>query len=143
MTKIHIYLNFNGTTEQAFKFYKSAFGGEFFQLQRYEDMQGQTLPPAARDKILHIGLPLSKETELHGSDVIDGMSPEPLRMGNNVAIMLSPDSREEADRLFASLSAGGKVASPMKDEFWGDYFGSFTDPFGVEWMINVVQNHQV
>ncbi len=137
MTKVHVYLNFKDTTEQAFNFYRSAFGGEFFQLQRYKDMPGSELSPADGEKILHIGLPISKETELHGSDVVDGLSPEPLRMGNNVSIMLSPESREEADRLFASLSAGGKISSPMKMEFWGDYFGSFTDKFGVEWLINV------
>ena len=141
--KTHVYLNFDGSTEKAFNYYKSVFGGEFTQVMRYQEMPGD-IKLSANDgnKILHIGLPLSEHSELHGSDVVDGLSPEPLRTGNNVAIMLSPDSRAEADRLFAKLSTGGKVAMPMSDEFWGDYFGAFTDQFGVEWMINYVQSTQ-
>lgn len=141
--KTHVYLNFDGSTEKAFNFYKSVFGGEFTQVMRYKEIPGDAnLSASDGDKIMHIGLPLSEHSELHGSDVVDGMSPEPLKMGNNVAIMLSPGSRAEADRLFTALSAGGKVAMPMRDEFWGDYFGAFTDRFGVEWMINYVQSPQ-
>lgn len=144
MTKIHVYLNFEGTTESAFNFYQSVFGGEYFQLMRYGDMQGPPgLTEADKNKILHIGLPLTKDTQLHGSDFIPGTQMgEPLKMGNNVSIMIAPDSREDADRFFSQLSAGGKNLSPMKDEFWGDYFGSFTDKFGVEWLINYSPNPQ-
>ena len=141
MTTIHIYLNFNDKTEKAFKFYKSVFGGDFFMLQRYKDIPGDAkLSPADGEKILHIGLPIAEHTQLHGSDIVPGMSMgEPLKIGNNIAIMISPGSRQEADRFFTELSEGGKNIMPMKDEFWGDYFGSFTDQFGVEWMINFEQ----
>lgn len=144
MTKIHVYLNFEGATESAFNFYQSVFGGEFFMVTRYGDNQGPPgLSDADKAKILHIGLPLTKDTQLHGSDVIPNLGMgEPLKMGNNVAILIAPDSREAADRFYSQLSAGGKNFSPMKDEFWGDYFGSFTDKFGVEWLINYSANPQ-
>lgn len=59
-----------------------------------------------------------------------------LTQGNNMHIQLEPDSREEAQRLFDELSIGGKVEMPIQDMFWGAFFGSFTDKYGINWMIN-------
>ncbi len=136
MAEVHVYLNFDGTTESAFKFYKSVFGGEFHMLQRYKESPGMPpMSPADGEKLIHVDLPITKNLVLHGSDSVDGMGPK-LVVGNNVSLMLQAASKEEADRYFKLLSAGGKIGMPLADAFWGDYYGAFTDKFGVEWMID-------
>ncbi len=136
MIKLETYLNFNGNTEEAFEFYKSVFGGEFSSLVRFRDMpmEGVTIPAADAGKIMHISLPIGKNA-LMASDSLESLGMK-LNQGNNVYIFIAPDSKEEADRLFAALSAGGVIEMPMADQIWGDYFGSFRDKFGVMWMIN-------
>mgnify|MGYP006282928851 CR=1 FL=1 len=145
MTAVNIYLNFDGTCEEAFTFYKSVFGGEFPYVGRFKDMPPQEgmppLPEGAADKIMHISLPISKETMLMGSDTVSGFGPE-LKTGNNFAITASTDSREEADRIFNALSEGGQVTMAMNQTFWGDYFGMLTDKFGINWMISFAQEQQ-
>ncbi|MFN0277523.1 MAG: VOC family protein [Pyrinomonadaceae bacterium] len=141
--KFNPYLNFDGTTEEAFNFYKSVFGGDFMggQIMRYKDMpDGDKMPPEDQNKVMHMGLDIGNGTYLMGTDTIDGFGPK-LVMGNNSQIMISPESREEADRLFDGLSAGGNVVMPMADQFWGAYYGNFEDKFGVNWMIHY-QTHQ-
>lgn len=59
-----------------------------------------------------------------------------LVQGNNSYINLEPDTRVETDRLFAALSVSGAVEMPLQDMFWGGYFGSLTDQFGVRWMFH-------
>jgi len=134
--KLNTYLNFFGNTEEAFIFYKSVFGGEFSSLVRFKDfpMPGVTIPEADQNKLMHIALPIG-ESVLMGTDALESMG-HTLKLGNNVYISIHPDSREEADRLFNALSAGGKIEMPIGDQPWGDYYGSFTDKFGVQWMIN-------
>ncbi|HEY6802956.1 MAG TPA: VOC family protein [Pyrinomonadaceae bacterium] len=142
MPAISPYLNFNGNTEDAFNFYKSVFGGEFLAVMRFQD-NPQCAEMAEEDKkrIMHIALPLGGGVVLMGTDALESMG-QKLTMGNNFYICVSPDSREEADRLFNELSADGKVEMPIQDMFWGAYWGSFTDKFGVQWMINYDKNHQ-
>ncbi|HYZ93015.1 MAG TPA: VOC family protein [Actinomycetota bacterium] len=137
MPKVSVYLNFAGNTEEAFEFYKSVLGGEFSAVVRFKDMpmEGVDIPEADRDKLAHIGLPLGDDQHLMGTDSLASLGQE-LHQGNNVYISLHPDSREEADRLFNALSAGGTVEMPIDDQPWGDYYGSFTDKFGVHWMVN-------
>ena len=136
MKQMHVYLNFDGNAEEAFNFYKSVFGGEFSNVQKFKDMPGsEKMPAEDANKIMHIALPLSSGYTLMASDTIKSMGPE-LKVGNNVYINLSPDSEEEADRLFNGLSAGGKVETALQKTFWGAYFGSFADKYGVQWMIN-------
>lgn len=138
MPKINPYLNFKGNTEEAFNFYKSVFGGEFATVMRWKDMPGAENTPAdASEKIMHIALPIGDEI-LMASDTVEGFGP-PLTEGNNFNICVSPDSKEEADRLFKALSPGGEVIMPMADAFWGDYFGMVKDRFGVHWMIDYGQ----
>ena len=138
MITVNVYLNFLGNCEEAFLFYKSVFGGEFNYISRFKDMPKQDgmpeLPKEMEDKILHIGLPISKETCLMGSDNGGEWAPKH-NIGNNFSITVNLDSRQEADKIFAKLSAGGKVLMPMNVAFWGDYFGHFTDKFGINWMI--------
>lgn len=139
MKTVNIYLNFNGNCEEVFKFYKSVLGGEFNYMGRYSEMPAQNDMPKLteedKNKIMHVGLPISKETMLMGCDNIKEYQAH-TKVGNNFSIMLSTGSREEADNMFAGLSAGGKVWSPMKEEFWGDYMGMFTDKYGVNWMVS-------
>ena len=139
MASINPYLTFNGNCEAAFNFYKSVFGGEFPYIGKFKDMppqEGQKAMSAADgEKIMHVSLPISRETALMGSD-IGGEWSAGYTPGNNFSISINALSKEEADKLFNGLSAGGKVTMPMNKTFWGAYFGMFTDKFGINWMVN-------
>lgn len=138
MATVNAYLTFNGNCEEAFLFYKSVFGGEFPYIGRFKEMpqeDGKPLDPALAEKIMHVSLPISKETCLMGSDT-GGEWASNFKEGTNFGISISADSKEEADRLFNGLSAGGKVTMPMDTTFWGDYFGMWTDKFGINWMMS-------
>lgn len=138
VAKVSTYLNFNGTTFEAFEFYKSVFGTDYAgPVTRMGDIQVEGMPPASddtKDLIMNVQLPILGGHLLMGTDT-PGEWGERLIMGNNISITLHTDSREEADALYAALSAGGKVEMPMADQFWGDYFGTLEDKFGVPWMI--------
>lgn len=141
MAKVSTYLNFTNQTEQAFNFYKSVFGTEFEGgIHRFGDMPPQEgMPPVGEDiknLVLHVSLPITGGYMLMGSDAPEQMCPKVV-MGSNVYINLEPDTKQEADRLFSALSAGGQVEMPMSDMFWGAYWGSCKDKFGIKWMISV------
>jgi PhnB protein len=130
------YLNFAGTTEAAFIFYKSVFGGEFSMLQRFKQTpDSDKMPPELQHQIMHIALPIAPGYVLMATDAPAEMGFS-VNQGNNFYISINPDSREETEKLFNGLSAGGKVEMALQDTFWGAYYGSFTDKFGVQWMIN-------
>lgn len=140
MASVSTYLNFSRNTEEAFNFYKSVFGTEFTgPVSRFGDIPPQPGAPdlaeADRNLIMHIELPVFGGHTLMGTDAPESFG-FTLTAGNNTHIMLQPDTREEASRLFQALSADGKITMPMQDMFWGAYYGSFTDKFGVQWMIN-------
>ena len=140
MAAVSPYLNFAGNTEQAFNFYKSVFGGEFLAVMRFKDNpQCGEMAEADKERIMHIALPISGDTVLMGTDSLESLG-QKLTFGNNFYICVSPDSKEEANRLFNGLSAGGKIEVPIQDMFWGAYWGAFTDKFGVQWMINYHAN---
>jgi PhnB protein len=145
MTLVNVYLNFDGNCEDAFNFYKSVFGGEFSYIGKYKDMPPQEGMPALTaeegNKIMHVGLPISKETALMGSDA-GGAWCGKVEQGNNFSISITADSKTEADRFFNGLSAGGNVTMPMNKTFWGDYFGMFTDKFGINWMVSFSEQQQ-
>lgn len=136
MAQINPYINFNGNTEEAFDFYKSVFGGEFKMIKRFGDMPSSEfpIPETENNKIMHIALPIGNNI-LMGNDV-------PSFMGvvneneNRSKISISAESREEADKLFNGLSAGGKIEMPIEDSPWGSYFGMFRDKYGIEWMVD-------
>lgn len=133
--QLNPYLNFDGNAEEAFRFYQSVFGGELF-LSKMTDAPGsENLPENEKNRAMHVAIPIGNRQHLMASDCLPSAG-HVLTKGNNNYISITPDSREEADRLFNSLSVGGKVEMPMEDMFWGDYFGSFVDKFGVCWMIN-------
>jgi PhnB protein len=133
--KINPYLNFDGNAEKAFLFYQSVFGGELFIQKMSEAPGSENLSEEEKNRVMHVGLPVGDGQFLMASDIVPSMG-HTLNMGNNNIISVTPDSRDEADRLFNGLSADGKIEMPMADMFWGDYFGSFVDKFGVSWMIN-------
>ncbi len=138
MAEVSTYLNFDGTAEAAFEFYKSVFGGEYEGngLTRFGDVPGDgPVPDEIRNLVINVGLRILGGHLLMGTDAIEGMGQSYVR-GTDVSICLHPDSREEADRLFEALSAGGEVEMPLADQFWGDYYGTFIDKFGKNWMIN-------
>ena len=140
MSRVSTYLNFPRQTEEAFNFYKSVFGTEFtseiHRLGSVPMQPGQpTMADADKNLVMHIELPILGGHVLMGTDAPESMG-FTVNFGNNVYINLEPDTREETDRLFAALSEGGKVEMALMDMFWGAYFGSCTDKFGVQWMFN-------
>ena len=141
MARVSTYLNFARNTEEAFNFYKSVFGGEFggMGISRFGDIPAQDgMPPLAdadKNLIMHIELQILGGHSLMGTDAPESMGFK-VNPGNNVHISLEPDSKEEAKKLFDGLSAGGKVTMDLQDMFWGAYYGSCTDKFGIQWMIN-------
>jgi PhnB protein len=143
MATVNVYLNFQGNCEEAFNFYKSVLGGEFSYLGRFGDVPAQEgmppLPEEMKNQIMHIALPVSKETMLMGSDTGGEWAPL-FKQGNNFSISLTVGSKAEADRLFNGLSAGGNITMPIADAFWGDYFGMFEDKFGINWMVSYDPN---
>ncbi len=140
MARVSTYLNFVRSTEEAFLFYKKVFGGEFTApIHRFSDIPpnpGQP-PLAESDKnlVMHVELPILGGHVLMGTDAPESMG-FLLTFGNNSYINLEPDTRSETDRLFRALSDGGKAEMPLQEMFWGGYFGSLTDRFGVRWMFN-------
>lgn len=136
MAQINPYLTFNGTCEQAFNFYKSIFGGEFTYIGKFKDMPSeQPLPEGVSELIMHVSLPISKETNLFGSDANEAFG-QTTQAGTNFSVSINAESEAEAKKLFDGLSAGGKITMPLEKTFWGALFGMFTDKFGIHWMVN-------
>ena len=140
MASTSTYLNFARNTEKAFNFYRSVFGTEFNgPVARFGDIPPQEgMPPMAeadKNLVMHIELPIVGGHKLMGTDAPESMGFK-MNFGNNVHINLQPDTREETKRLFEKLSVGGIVTMELQDMFWGDYFGSCTDKYGVQWMVN-------
>lgn len=140
MARVSTYLNFSGSTEEAFNFYKSVFGGEFEgEISRFKDIPSEnnetSIPEGEEDLVMHVALPILGGHVLMGTDVTESMGFK-VKFGNNVFINLEPDTKEETDRLFSALSDKGKIDMELQDMFWGGYYGSCTDKFGIHWMFN-------
>lgn len=137
--KFHSYLNFEGKAEEAFRFYEKVLGGKLTEIHRFGSMPpmpgGPELTPEQKNFVMHVGLLLPEGQMLMASDMLPGMGPKRVE-GNNFSISVHPDSRQEADRIFNALAEGGTVTMPLADQFWGDYYGSLTDRFGINWMVN-------
>jgi PhnB protein len=141
MTTVNPYLSFNGNCEEAFNFYKEVFSSDFQYVGRYKDA-----PPADRqnfaagdEKIMHISLPISKETILMGCDSPETFG-QAVSFGNNISLSISTDSKVSADKIFNRLCIGGQVKMPMNETFWGAYFGVVTDKFGIHWTVSADLN---
>jgi PhnB protein len=135
MALINPHINFNGNAEEAFNFYKSVFGGEFTKITRFKDISTAEFPVAEPDanKIMRIGLRIGTNV-LMGNDVPQYLG-KTNEKENRSKISINAESREEADKLFSGLSAGGEVEMPIGDSPWGSYFAMFRDKFGIEWMV--------
>jgi uncharacterized glyoxalase superfamily protein PhnB/uncharacterized protein YndB with AHSA1/START domain len=139
--RVCTYLNFPGNTEEAFIFYKSVFRTEFCTggIQRFGDLPADANHPpvaeAVKKMVLHVELPITANHILMGTDAPKEMG-FTVTQGNNIHISIEPETREEAKRIFDELSVDGKISMPLQDMFWGAYFGSFTDKYGINWMIN-------
>ncbi len=132
---LNTYLFFDGNCREAFEFYQSVFGGDFSAFMTYGDgPEEMQIPDDHKNQIMHVSLPVGTTT-LMGSDRWVGNS-HPFNAGNNFGIAIGLQDKERSDELFARLSEGGEVTMPMETVFWGDYFGSLKDRFGVEWMIS-------
>lgn len=139
--KTATYLNFNGNTEEAFEFYRSVFGGEFVggitRMDSIPDMPGsEKLSDQEKNMVMNVQLNIADDHSLMGTDVLESFG-QKLVEGNNISIMLQPESKQEMDDLFNKLSAGGSEISEPKLEVWGDYFASFKDKFGIRWMMDI------
>ena len=136
MLRINPWINFNGNAEEAFTFYKSVFGGEFAKIIRLKDLSSPEFPVAENDanKIMHIALPIGKNM-LIANDVPEFMG-RVNENENRSKISITAESKEEADKLFHGLSAGGTIEMPMANSPWGTYFGMFRDKYGIEWIID-------
>ena len=139
MASTSTYLNFMGKTEEAFRFYASVFGTELSPINRMGEVPPAPGMPALSDAdknaVMHVSLPILGGHVLMGTDMLESMGHK-LIVGNNVHINLAPDTRAETERLFERLAEGGTIEMPLQDMFWGDYFGSLTDKFGISWMFN-------
>jgi PhnB protein len=142
MKAINPWINFNGNAEEAFTFYKSVFGGEFKKIVRFNDIASAEFPVAADDanKIMHIALPIGKNNVLIANDV-PGFLGRVDENENRSKIAVSADSREEADKIFNGLSAGGTVEMPIDDSPWGTYASMFRDKYGIEWIVEFDPNN--
>lgn len=143
MARTSTYLNFQGHTEAAFKFYKSVFGTEFEgPIQYLRDVPAAPdMPPMSAEdggKVLNVVLPILGGHRLMGTDSLESLG-QKVTFGNNISLNLEPDTRAETQRLFDALAAGGKVEMPLQEMFWGAYFGSLTDQYGVQWMFNCAE----
>lgn len=142
MASINPHINFNGNAEEAFNFYRSVFGGDFAKIIRFKDIASAEFPVAENEanKIMHIALPIGKSI-LMANDVpeILGRTNE---NENRSKIVISAESKEEADKLFNGLSAGGQIEMPISDSPWGSYFGMFRDKYGIEWMVDFDSNYK-
>mgnify|MGYP001082654568 CR=1 FL=1 len=139
MTTINIYLTYEGQCKQAFEFYKSILGGEFDHISTFGEMPPQEgmppMPDEMKDSIMHVSLPISKETTLMGSDTGGEWAPNHT-VGNNFSISINTDSKEKAEEYFNGLADGGHVTMPLGKTFWSDCYGMLTDKFGINWMVS-------
>ncbi len=142
MALINPHINFNGNAEEAFIFYKSVFGGEFAKIVRFKDMASPEFPVAEKEanKIMHIALPIGGNI-LMANDVPESMGPVN-ENENRSKISISAECKEEADKIFNGLSAGGNIEMPIMDSPWGSYFGMFRDKYGIEWMVDFDPKYQ-
>jgi len=136
MSRVSIYLNFMGTTEEAFGFYARAFNSSVISMQRFGDVADPTLTDDDRTKILHAELAILDGTVLMATDMLESKGHH-VRIGNNTTINLEPDTLEEAQRLYAALSEGSTEGVPLQEMFWGAWWGTCLDRYGIRWMFNV------
>lgn len=137
MATVNAYLSFSDKCEEAFEFYRSVFGGEFSSISRFGDLDaGMPITDEEKSKVLHVSLPIGT-TILMGSDTPAAMGE--VKVGNNVSLAVTPDSEDDARRIYDGLAAGGNAMMPLANAPWGALFGMLTDKYGFVWMVNYEQ----
>jgi PhnB protein len=141
MRAINPWINFNGNAEEAFTFYKSVFGGEFIKIIRFGDLSSAEFPVPENEvnKIMYIALPIGKHNLIIANDVPEFMG-RVNENENRSKILASAESREEADKIFNGLAAGGEIEGQIGDTPWGTYAGMFRDKYGIEWIVEFDPN---
>lgn len=136
MAQINPHINFNGNAEEAFKFYRSVFGGEFTKIIRFKDLSGPEFSVSDNEanKIMHIELPVGRNI-LIANDVPESMG-RTNENENRSKISVKAESKEEAEKVFYGLSQGGNIEVEISESPWGTYFGMFRDKYGIEWTVN-------
>ncbi len=134
MVTLNPYLNFNGKSEEAFKFYQSVFGGELAMHRFADTPESSNMPESELNKLMHVSLPIGNNF-LMASDTMESMGYK-LTPGNNFNISVNTDNKEEAERIFKALAEGGSVKMDLHNTFWGSYFGMLEDKFGIRWMVD-------
>ncbi|HEX2678264.1 MAG TPA: VOC family protein [Polyangiales bacterium] len=138
MQLVHVYVNFPGTTDEAFKLYETVFGTKTLARMTFGEVPwAGDVPASAKGKVMHAELAITPSVHLMASDFVEGLSPGKLVRGNDFNISIVANDKAEADRAFTQLSAGGAVRMPIGNAPWGPYFGMCTDRFGVQWMISL------
>jgi PhnB protein len=130
------YLNFDGKTAEAMKFYQSVLGGEL-ELHSYGEF-GAPVPEDEKYRIMHAMLKNDALTFMAS----DGNEHHPVHMGDNITMSISGSDEEPLRKYFEGLSEGGKIDMPLEKQVWGDIFGMLTDKFGVHWMVNISTGEQ-
>lgn len=130
---VDIYLTFNGNCREAFDFYHSVFGGEYAAFQTFSDGPADIrVPEDKKGHVMHVSLPIGASTLMGSDNPFD----EPVATGANFAVSVTADGKEQTDELFQKIGAGGEITMPLQETFWGAYFGSCKDRFGINWMLN-------
>jgi len=142
MRTINPWINFNGNAEEAFTFYKSVFGGEFTKVTRFKELASDefTVADADANKLMYIALPMGKHNLLIANDVPTFLG-KVSESENRSKILVNAESREEADKIFNGLSAGGDIEGPIGDSPWGTYGAMFRDKYGIEWIVEFDPNY--
>lgn len=141
MQLVHVYLNFPGTTAEAFRLYESVFRTKTITSMTFGEVPWMpNVPDHAKQKIMHAQLPITESVHLMASDFVEGLSPGAFVRGNDFNISVVASDKAEADRVFEQLSAGGQVRMPIANAPWGAYFGMCTDRFGIQWMVSLPQS---
>ncbi|HEY5937835.1 MAG TPA: VOC family protein [Kofleriaceae bacterium] len=131
-SRLNPYLSFKDTAREAMEFYKSVFGGKL-TISTFKDF-GASQDPSQDNLVMHSALEADNGILFMGSDTPPGM---PYRPGASISMALGGDNVAELSGYFEKLSAGGKIGMPLAKAPWGDTFGSFTDKFGIEWLVNI------
>jgi PhnB protein len=138
MQLVHAYVNFPGTTDEAFKLYETVFGTKTLTRMTFGEVPWTgDVPASAKNKVMHAQLPITESVHLMASDFVEGLSPGKFVRGNDFNICIVAKDKAEADRAFSLLSEGGQVRMPIGNAPWGPYFGMCTDRFGVQWMVSL------
>lgn len=139
MPTLNVYLYFKGNCENAFDFYKTIFGGEYEYIGRYKDVpkkvRDANFPYCTDEQIMHVSLPISKETVLMGADMIH-LEEQIFEPKKTFSLYVRTDSKKEGERVFNALSEDGDIVVPFDHQFWGSYYGLCIDKFGISWKVS-------